>query len=102
MLFAREKGKGHAALALQLQVLVQLQRLFSRSRSMPTPYQGSMQSCALSLHYDDASEGKRVFDALGSGGKVTMPFEKTFWADGFGMLTDRFGVARMVNCGQIQ
>jgi PhnB protein len=43
------------------------------------PFQGSMQSCALSL-----------------------PFEKTFWADGFGMLTDRFGVAWMVNCGQNQ
>jgi PhnB protein len=66
------------------------------------PFQGSMQSCALSLHFDDAAEGKRVFDALSSRGKVTMPFEKTFWADGFGMLTDRFGVAWMVNCGQNQ
>jgi len=27
-----------------------------------------------------------------------MPFEKTFWAERFGMLTDRFGVSWMVNC----
>jgi PhnB protein len=66
------------------------------------PYEGKMQSCALSLHFPDAAEGKRIFDALGAGGTVTMPFEKTFWADGFGMLTDRFGVAWMVNCGPSQ
>ena len=29
-----------------------------------------------------------------------MPFEKTFWAAGFGMLVDRFGVPWMVNCEQ--
>ena len=28
-----------------------------------------------------------------------MPLDKTFWADAFGMLTDRFGTPRMVNGG---
>ena len=32
------------------------------------------------------------------GGKVAMPLEKTFWAERFGMCTDRFGVSWMVNC----
>ena len=27
-----------------------------------------------------------------------MPFQKTFWAAGFGMGTDRFGTPWMVNC----
>jgi len=27
-----------------------------------------------------------------------MPMEKTFWAERFGMFTDRFGVSWMVNC----
>jgi len=27
-----------------------------------------------------------------------MPLEKTFWAERFGMLTDRFGLSWMVNC----
>lgn len=62
------------------------------------PFEGAMQSCALSIHYPTAAEGKRVFDALSAGGKVTMPFEKTFWAEGFGVLTDKFGVTWMVNC----
>ncbi len=30
-------------------------------------------------------------------GAVTMPLQKTFWADRFGMLTDRFGINWMFN-----
>lgn len=26
-----------------------------------------------------------------------MPFQKTFWSEGFGMVTDRFGTPWMVN-----
>ena len=43
-----------------------------------------------------ADEAERVFKALGEGGTVTMPMEKTFWAARFGMLTDRFGVLWMI------
>jgi PhnB protein len=58
-----------------------------------TPYQGF----SISLSVKDTTEGRRVFDALSQGGNVTMPFEKAFWTEGFGMLTDRFGVPWMVN-----
>jgi PhnB protein len=27
-----------------------------------------------------------------------MPIQKTFWAERFGMLVDRFGIPWMVNC----
>ncbi len=46
----------------------------------------------------EAAKGKKAFDALAAGGQVQMPFQKTFWAEGFGMLTDKFGVPWMVNC----
>ena len=59
-----------------------------------TPYSGF----SISLSVKDTTEGRRVFDALAAGGSVTVPFEKTFWTEGFGMLTDRFGVPWMVNC----
>jgi PhnB protein len=62
------------------------------------PFEGPMRSCGLSLHFKDVEKARKTFEALGEGGTVTMPFEKTFWAAGFGMLTDRFGVAWMVNC----
>jgi PhnB protein len=52
---------------------------------------------AVSIQTADLDEGKRLFDALAAGGKVTMPFGATFWSKGFGMLLDRFGVPWMVN-----
>jgi PhnB protein len=58
-------------------------------------YEG-MKNISLSLVYPTAAEAKRIFAALGQGGKVTMAFEKTFWAEGFGMLVDRFGTPWMV------
>ena len=52
---------------------------------------------SLSITVPDEAEADRVFAALGEGGLVTMPLEKTFWAPKFGMLTDRFGVGWMVS-----
>ena len=43
-------------------------------------------------------EAERAFTALARDGTVVMPFGPTFWAHGFGMCTDRFGVPWMVNC----
>jgi len=58
-----------------------------------------MTGFALSLNYPNADEARRVFDALANGGKVQMPMGKTFWAEAFGMLTDRFGTPWMVSGG---
>ncbi len=52
---------------------------------------------SLSVTVPDEAEADRVFAALGEGGLITMPLEKTFWAPKFGMLTDRFGVGWMVS-----
>ena len=43
-------------------------------------------------------EAARIFRALADGGQVGMAFGPTFWSQGFGMCTDRFGVPWMVNC----
>jgi PhnB protein len=53
---------------------------------------------SLSVSYDDAATGERIFKALSEGGQINMPFAATFWAKGFGMCVDRFGVHWMVNC----
>ena len=66
------------------------------SDDMPGQYKG-MSGFSLSLHYDKVDEGKKIFDALADGGHVILPFDKTFWAEGFGMLKDRFGTPWMVN-----
>ena len=53
---------------------------------------------SLSIQIASATEAERIFNALGEGGSVTMPLEKTFWAERFGMLVDRFGIPWMINC----
>jgi PhnB protein len=56
----------------------------------------------ISLSGDDAPELRGYWDKLSDGGTVTMPLEKQMWGDEFGMCTDRFGVAWMVNITQAQ
>ncbi|WP_028240374.1 VOC family protein [Stutzerimonas azotifigens] len=60
-------------------------------------YQG-IKGCSIALHPESLAEGERLFAALAEGGQVIMPLEKTFWAERFGMLVDRYGVGWMVNC----
>jgi PhnB protein len=57
------------------------------------------QGFSVAIQLKDPVQGERIFNALAEQGKVTMPFAKTFWAAGFGMLTDKFGIPWMVNCG---
>ena len=51
---------------------------------------------SLSVNAADENEAKKLFSALGKGGKVTLPLGKTFYSPSFGMLTDKFGVGWMV------
>lgn len=55
------------------------------------------QGTSVSITVASATEAERIFKALADRGKVTMPFEKTFWSPGFGMAVDRFGTPWMVN-----
>ena len=60
------------------------------------PFEGH-KGYAISVQGKDVAEGEQLFKALSAGGKVTMPYAPTFWAAGFGMLVDKFGVPWMVN-----
>ena len=53
----------------------------------------------ISLSGDDP-ELRDYFQKLSQGGSVTMPLEKQMWGDEFGMCTDRYGIAWMVNVSQ--
>ena len=53
---------------------------------------------SVSLEVDKPADAERMFNALAEKGKVTMPIQKTFWAERFGMLVDRFGTPWMINC----
>jgi PhnB protein len=53
---------------------------------------------SLSLQIKDAAEAERIFHEFVQGGRVTFPIAKTFWAERFGMVVDRFGIPWMINC----
>jgi len=61
-----------------------------------------MHGFSLSLNYPTVDEARRVFDRLAERGTVSMPLSATFWAEAFGMLTDRFGTPWMINVDKPQ
>ena len=75
--------------------------MFMASDAPNTQMAERMGGMSISLSYTDTSRAGEVFDALADGGNVRMPFGKTFWADGFGMVVDRFGTPWMVS-GNLQ
>src|ERR1043165_1961578 len=57
---------------------------------------------SVSVDTDSEAEARKIYEALSKGGKVIMPFEKTFWGSLFGMFTDKFGIQWMVSYSQPQ
>ena len=73
-------------------------RMLMASDSPPGMHK-PMGGFSLSLNYPTPREAERIFHALADGGTVMMPMGKTFWADAFGMVTDKFGTPWMVGGG---
>ncbi len=58
----------------------------------------------ISLAYGttDVVEAERAFESMSDGATIVMPIQETFWAERFGMLTDKFGINWMFNCDKPQ
>jgi PhnB protein len=84
-------GIMHACLALPGGAM-----LFAGDTPPGVPYEG-VKGMMLALQYDTVDQAHSAFNALLPGGQVTMPLAPAFWAQTFGMLTDRFGVSWAVN-----
>ena len=46
---------------------------------------------------DSVEDGRRIFNAFAEGGNVFMDFGKQPWSDGFGVVSDRWGVTWIVD-----
>jgi PhnB protein len=68
------------------------------SDAPPGHYHEASKGFSVNIGLQDPEEAERIFHALAENGKVNMPIEKTFWAERFGMLVDRFGIPWMINC----
>jgi PhnB protein len=67
------------------------------SDSFPCRATGPVSGFMIALNYPTVEEGQEVFDRLADGGQIVMPFDPSFWADKFGMLTDKFGIEWAIN-----
>ncbi len=56
------------------------------------------QGFSVCLHVASPQEAERLYNALSPGGSISMPLGKTFFAESFAMVTDRFGTPWMINC----
>ena len=60
------------------------------------PQSEPMRSAYLALTVDSEKDAERLYDLLGEGGQIFMKMEKTFFANRFAMLRDRFGTSWML------
>jgi PhnB protein len=71
--------------------------IMAADSSPDMPLSSTTSHISLSLTGTNEAELKNIFSALTEGGKITMPLEKQFWGDLFGMTDDKFGIHWMVN-----
>jgi len=86
----RKKMIMHARISINGEILM-------ASDAPPDHFQ-KPQGFAVSLALSDLADAERKFKALSEGGSTGMPFGKTFFAKGFGMCVDQFGIPWMVYC----
>ncbi len=66
----------------------------------PPGHHTSPAGIMVALEIEDIDRAERIFEGLADGGTVNMPFEETFWVEGFGMVNDRFGIPWAINGGK--
>jgi len=101
MTYAESPAGQHSPPEVQNQIIharVELGGQFLLGCDAPGDRYQSPQGFNVMAGVEDKADAERIFNTLAAGGEVTMPFQETFWARGFGMCTDRFGTPWMVNC----
>lgn len=62
------------------------------------PFEG-IKGAMLALTYTSADEARRIFAALAEDSTAPMPLGESFWAEAFGMVTNRFSTPWGINGG---
>ncbi len=56
------------------------------------------QGFAVQVNLSETAKAEAIFRTLAEGGRVLVPMDRTFWADLYGMVVDRFGTPWEINC----
>src|SRR6185503_5044973 len=92
------KGKGpddkimHCSLKVGDSVIMACDNMFEEN---PTTVGNNI---SLAIGTNDIAQAERAFEQMSEGATIVMPMQQTFWAERFGMLTDKFGINWMFNC----
>jgi PhnB protein len=62
----------------------------------PGDWYNKPQGFRVYLEADSVADAERTFATFADGGSIVTPIEPTFWAERFGMVTDKFGTPWMV------
>ncbi|MCD7977916.1 MAG: VOC family protein [Tannerellaceae bacterium] len=54
----------------------------------------------LAMSIQEEEEVRNLFEGLSAGGEITLPLQKTFWADLYGEFTDKYGIHWIVSCAK--
>ncbi|MBE7174205.1 MAG: VOC family protein [Williamsia sp.] len=65
-------------------------------RGADVPNAEPMRSVYLTLRFDTPEKAEQVYELLSSDGQIFMKMEKTFFANRFAMLRDKFGTSWML------
>lgn len=65
-------------------------------RGADVPNAEPMRSAYLTLRLDTSERAEQVYNLLSKGGEIFMKMEKTFFANRFAMLRDKFGTSWML------
>ena len=57
---------------------------------------------SISINTDKKNEADRLFNSLSAGGQITMPMNKTFWGDYFGMFSNTLGINWIISFNEAQ
>lgn len=98
---AAQMPPGAADMIMHAKMTIDGQVLMGSDVPPGRTYEG-IKGASLSLDFANPDLAKKAFTALAEGGTVGMPLEKTFWAEAFGMVTDRFGVSWLVGCEKLR
>jgi PhnB protein len=63
---------------------------------MPSDYR-LPQGFFVTITVDEVGRASQIFDAFATGGTILMPFQKTFWSPGFGVVIDQYQVPWEIN-----
>ena len=98
--FGESPMKGHGAddLIMHTSIKIGDSVIMASDNGQPEQAVNVGNNISLAIGSDDVAAAEKMFDKLAAAGKVNMPMQETFWAERFGMLTDKFGINWMFNC----